>query len=183
MNAPALRRMTVPEFLAWAETQDKGHYELVRGEIVAMTPERTDHARAKQRAFVALDAAIRKAGVACEAFVDSLAVVIDDTTSYEPDALVNCGEPNPPASMVASNPVIVVEVLSPSTGNIDKTVKLADYFRVAGLAHYLIVDVTRRQVLHYRKRPDGTVTVDIVKDGEIAFDPPGISVAAADFFG
>jgi len=180
MNAPALRRMTVPEFLAWAETQDKGRYELVRGEIVAMTPERTDHARAKQRAFIALDAAIRKAGVACEAFVDSLAVVIDDTTGYEPDALVNCGEANAAESMVASNPVIVVEVLSPSTGNIDKTVKLADYFRVPGLAHYLIVDLARRRALHYRRQPDGTVTVGIVTDGEIGFDPPGISVAVAD---
>jgi Uma2 family endonuclease len=38
MNVPALKRMTVPEFLAWAETQDSGRYELVRGEIVAMAP-------------------------------------------------------------------------------------------------------------------------------------------------
>jgi Uma2 family endonuclease len=43
--------------------------------------------------------------------------------------------------MTAPNPVIVVEVLSPSTRGIDTTVKLADYFRVSGLRHYVIVDL------------------------------------------
>jgi hypothetical protein len=54
MNIAAVKRMTVPEFLAWAETQEKGHYELIRGEIVAMAPERAEHVRAKQRAFTRL---------------------------------------------------------------------------------------------------------------------------------
>jgi len=65
MNAPAIKRMTVPEFLAWAETQDNGRFELVRGEVVAMAPERWEHVEAKQRAFRALETAIQRAGVAC----------------------------------------------------------------------------------------------------------------------
>jgi Uma2 family endonuclease len=85
--------------------------------------------------------------------------------------------------MVASNPIIVVEVLSPTTRNLDKTIKLADYFRVASIAHYLIVDLERSHVLHYRRQPDGTIIVTIVKDGELLFDPPGITIAVADFFG
>ena len=64
MNAPAVKRMTVPEFLAWAETQDSGRYELVSGQIVAMAPERWEHVQAKQRAFRALEAAIERADVA-----------------------------------------------------------------------------------------------------------------------
>jgi Uma2 family endonuclease len=181
MNVPVVKRMTVAEFLAWAETQDKGRYELVRGEIVAMSPERRDHVRAKQRAFGSLEAAIRRAGVDCEAYVDGLAVVIDEETSYVPDALVDCGKSIAGDSMVASNPVIVVEVLSPSTQNIDKSTKLADYFRVRGLVHYAIVDLARRHVLHYRKHQDGTVTVGIVKDGELSFDPPEIYVPVEQF--
>jgi Uma2 family endonuclease len=50
MDAPAVKRMTVPEFLAWAETQESGRYELIRGEIVAMAPERSAHVQAKRRA-------------------------------------------------------------------------------------------------------------------------------------
>jgi len=100
-----------------------------------------------------------------------------------PDALVNCGEPGAPDSLVAPNPVIVVEVLSPSTRGIDTAVKLAGYFRVPSLKHYLIVDLARRHVVHYCKRPDGTVTVAVTTEGEIAFDPPRISVAVASFLG
>jgi Uma2 family endonuclease len=183
MNAPAIKRMTVPQFLAWAETQHKGRYELVRGQIVAMTPERTEHVRAKQRAFRALETAIGRGGVVCEAFIDGLAIVVDDETSYEPDALVNCGDRVADDTMIAPHPVIAVEVMSPSTGNLDKTIKLADYFRVPSLAHYLIIDLRRRHILHYRRRSDGEIAVAIVKDGEIVFDPPGISVAVADFLG
>ncbi len=176
MNAPAVKRMTVPEFLAWAKAQDGGRFELVCGQIVAMAPERWEHVQAKQRAFRALEAAVERAGVACQALIDGLAVAVDDETSYIPDALVNCGEPGAPDALIAPNPVIVVEVLSPSTRGIDTTVKLADYFRVLSLKHYLIVDLGRRHVVHYRKQTDGTVTVVVMSEGEIAFDPPGISV-------
>jgi Uma2 family endonuclease len=183
MNAPAVKRMTVPEFLAWAETQDKGRYELVRGEIVAMAPERSEHVLAKLRAANALEAAKARAKIACEAFVDGLAVVVDEETSYLPDALVNCGEKVAPDSLVAPHPIIVVEVLSPSTRNLDKTAKLADYFRVPGLSHYLIVDLGRRHVLHYRRQPDGAIMVAIVKDSEVVCDPPGVAIDIASLFG
>ena len=81
-------------------------------------------------------------------------------------------------SMTAPNPVIVVEVLSPSTRGIDSTVKLAGYFLVPSLKHYLIVDLGRRHVVHYRK-----VTVAVMTAGEIAFDPPGVTVPVASFLG
>jgi len=170
------------EYRVWAEAQPRGRFERVEGEVVAMAPERLGHVLAKRRAADALDAAIKRGGVACEAFVDGLAVAVDKETSYVPDALVCCGEEFDTGSMIAPNPVIVVEVLSPSTRSLDKTTKLADYFRVPGLSHYLIVDLSRRHVVHNRKQPDGVVTVAIVEDGEMALDPPGISVAAASFF-
>jgi Uma2 family endonuclease len=183
MNNLAIKRMTVPEFLAWAETQESGRYELIDGQPAAMAPERSEHVQAKLWATTALGAAIQRAGVACQAFVDGLTVAVDGSTGYVPDALVNCGAPVPRDSMTAPNPVIVVEVLSPSTRGIDTTVKLAGYFRVPSLKHYLIVDLGRQHVVHYRKQADGTVTVAILTEGEIAFDPPGLSVAVSSFLG
>jgi Uma2 family endonuclease len=183
MNSLAVKRMSVAEFLSLAEAQDKGRYELIDGQPVAMAPERTEHVAAKLRAANALTAGIQRAGVRCEAFVEGLAVVVDGSTSYLPDALVNCGEPMAPDAMIASNPVIVVEVLSPSTRRIDTTVKLAGYFRVASLAHYLIVDLGQRHVVHYRKQADATVTVAVITEREIALDPPGISVAVPSLLG
>jgi Uma2 family endonuclease len=183
MNSLAVKRMSVAEFLIWAEAQDKGRFELIDGRPVAMAPERTEHVAAKLRAANALTAGIQRAGVPCEAFVEGLAVVVDGSTSYLPDALVNCGEPMAPDAMIAPNPLIVVEVLSPSTRRIDTTVKLAGYFRVASLAHYLIVDLGQRHVVHYRKLADGTVTVAVIADGDIALDPPAISVAVPSLVG
>jgi Uma2 family endonuclease len=183
MTSPVVKHMNVNDFLAWAETQDKGRYELIRGEIVAMAPERAEHAQAKRRAANALEAAIQRVGVNCEAFVDGLAVKIDEETSYEPDALVNCGEPVARDSMIAPNPVVVVEVLSPSTHGLDKTAKLADYFRLPNLSHYLIVDLGRRHIVHYQRQRNGVVTVAIIREGEVGLDPPGLSVAAASLLG
>jgi Uma2 family endonuclease len=183
MNSLAVKRMSVAEFLIWAEAQDKGRFELIDGQPVTMAPERTEHVAAKLRAANALTAGIQRAGVPCEAFVEGLAVVVDGSTSYLPDALVNCGEPMAPDAMIAPNPLIVVEVLSPSTRRIDTTVKLAGYFRVASLAHYLIVDLGQRHVVHYRKQADGTVTVAVITEGDIALEPPGISVAVPSLLG
>ncbi len=181
--APAAKRMTTTEFLAWADTQDQGKFELFEGEIIAMAPERVGHAQAKLGAVNALAAAIKAAGLPCQAFVDGLGVKISDDTTYVPDALVNCGPPLPADAMLAANPVIVVEVLSPSTRHIDKSSKLADYFTVPSLHHYLIVDLNKRHVLHYQRQAAGGALVRVIKDGQIKLDPPGISIAVADLFG
>jgi Uma2 family endonuclease len=182
MTAAATKHMSVPEYLAWAETQESGRYELVRGEIVAMASERAEHVRAKTKVWRTLDEAIRRAGAPCEAFVDGLAVAIDAQTAYVPDALVNCGEAIAPDSLLAPSPVIIVEVLSPSSRNIDKQLKLSDYFRLPSLSHYLVVDLGRRLVLHYRRAAEGPITVTIVKEGAIALDPPGVQIEIAAIF-
>src|ERR1700730_10002247 len=73
MKAPAFKRMTVPEFLAWAQTQDGGRRQLMGGDTVVLAPEGSAHAQAKRRAANLLEAAILRAGLTCEAFVDGLA--------------------------------------------------------------------------------------------------------------
>jgi Uma2 family endonuclease len=183
MNSLAVKRMSVSEFLAWAQDQDRGRFELIDGQPVAMAPERVEHVEAKLNAANALTAAIGQARIPCKAYVEGLAVVVDGSTSYLPDALVNCGETIARGTMIAPNPVIVVEVLSPSTRGIDTTVKLAGYFRVASLAHYLIVDLGQSHVVHYQRQIDGTVTVAVIGGGDIALDPPGISVPVSSLLG
>ncbi|WP_159726691.1 Uma2 family endonuclease [Methylosinus sp. Ce-a6] len=182
MTEPARKLMTIPEFLAWSERQDEGRYELANGEIVAMAPERAEHGRAKAQIWRALADAIARAGTPCEAFVDSLGVAVDAHTVYEPDVLVNCGETIAPEAMLAPSPTIIVEVLSPSSHTMDKSAKLAGYFRVASLAHYLIVDLGRRAVLHYRRDAGATFLLEIVTEGSIRLDPPGLDLALKDFF-
>jgi Uma2 family endonuclease len=76
----------------------------------------------------------------------------------------------------------VVEVLSPSTRAIDSGVKLTDYFRLPSLTHYLVVNIDARAVTHHRRDEAGNIATQIVRNGTLALDPPGIALKAEDFF-
>ena len=175
------QRMTVEEFLVWAEAQE-GRYELHNGQIVAMSPERAEHVEMKFNVTSALKAAIGRAGLPCFAYVDGLAVRIDVATTFEPDAMVVCGEKVPREEVAASSPVIVVEVLSPSTGYVDLGAKLEGYFRVPSLHHYLIIDPETRRIVHHRRGAGDALETRICADGTIKLDPPGLEFAAEDVF-
>lgn len=90
MTALPRTRMTVDEYLAWAEGQP-GRYELLDGVVFAMSPEGAGHAERKAAVHAALLSGIRARGVPCYALPDGMTVRIDKTTAYEPDALVYCG--------------------------------------------------------------------------------------------
>jgi Uma2 family endonuclease len=174
------QRLTREEFHRWAETQTR-RYERVAGEPVAMSPERVGHARIKSRVWAALDRAIQAADLPCEALPDGVTVEVDDGTDYEPDAIVNCGPKLPEDAIAATNPVIVVEVLSPATQSIDVADKLADYFRIASVQHYLIFRARRREVIHHRRAGIEIVT-KIINLGTIRLEPPGITIDLADIY-
>ena len=167
-------------FRRWCEAQP-GRYERVDGRIVAMAPERGAHLRVKGAVYKALDRAVAAAGVDCQALPDG-ATVETGESDYEPDALVNCGTPMADDAVAVPNPVIVVEVLSPGTAATDTGGKLADYFRVPSIAHYLIVHATRRTVTHHR-RSGGRIETLVVVDGPIAMEPPGLVITVEEIYG
>jgi Uma2 family endonuclease len=169
--------MTADEFIAWAmEQPETEHHELVAGEVVAMAPERAAHSRAKLRITILLSDAIKRAGLPCEAFVDGLAVVVDATTLYEPDALVRCGPPLADETVAIDDPLIVVDVLSRSSRSLDTHRKLADYFRIASLRHYLIVAHDIKTIIHHNRDDAGAIVTRIIRDGSVELDPPGIAL-------
>lgn len=177
MSATAIPRMTADEFLTWAEQQPDGQrYELVAGEVVAMASERAVHSRIKGRFYEAMVQAIRRGRLPCEAFPDGMAVRIDAATVYEPDALVRCGPPLDDQAIEVRDPMIVVEVVSPSSHKRDTGSKLADYFRLPSLRHYLIVKTENRVVIHHGRDDAGTIVTRIVYDGAIRLDPPGLDL-------
>jgi Uma2 family endonuclease len=170
--------MTADEFIVWAMEQPEGQrYELVDGEVIGMAPERAAHARVKGRIYVALGAAIRAAGAPCEAFPDGMAVRVDADTVFEPDALVRCGAPLDDNAIEVVDPMIVVEVVSPSSSSRDAGTKLEGYFRLPSVRHYLIVTIRNRAVIHHQRDEAGGITTRIIRDGPIRLDPPGIELA------
>ena len=179
MNAPVRPkvRMNVAEFLSWSEAQSRGRYELVDGEILAMSPERARHNLVKLEVAVALRAAIAAAKLPCTVFTDGITVVIDDQNTREPDATVQCGVGVDLDSTIAAAPMVVVEVVSPSSERLDTEVKLVDYFSVASICHYLIVFSEKRVVVHHQRNDAGSIATRIAHEGEeIALNPPGMTV-------
>jgi Uma2 family endonuclease len=178
MTAVPKTRMTVDEYLAWAEGRP-GRYELVDGTVFAMAPERAAHAETKLAIHMGLVAGIRARALPCHVLPDGMTVRIDNATAYEPDGLVYCGTELAPSALEVPNPVIVVEVLSPSSQHIDTTGKLAGYFSLPSVSHYLIVDPDRPLIVHHARSSQDS----IVRDSAVMLDPPGLPLALADIYG
>jgi Uma2 family endonuclease len=182
MSASALPRMTADEFLDWAMRQPEGHrYELVAGEVVAVAAQRSGHSLISARIATRLSMAVEAKGLQCFVYGDGMAVEIDSSTIFEPDVMLRCGERLPDDALKVTDPLVVVEVKSPSSGARDAGVKLAGYFQLPSLRHYLIVATDIRTMIHHYRDDAGTILTRIVADGAIAFDPPGIEVR--DLFG
>ena len=170
-------RMNSDEFIAWAIQQPDGQrYELVAGEVVGMAPERSGHALAKGNVWRRLTEAVERAGLACDVYPDGMAVMIDSATVYEPDVPVRCGPRVPDETVRLNDPLIVVEVLWPSTHSRDSGAKLVDYFRLASVHHYLIVRTEDKAIIHHERNADGTILTRIVREGVLRLDPPGLAV-------
>lgn len=182
MNEIAPQRMTVDEYLVWA-TGRPGRYELVNGRPIRITPETTGHVSVKYLVLLALMDAIEEQDLDLHALGDGATVRITDRTAFEPDAVVYSGPELGRREMIVPEPVIVVEVVSPSSGGRDSSVKLAGYFTVPSVMHYLIVDGDEQTVVHHR-RTDGTEIATRLLSSVDTLDlaPTGLTVAVRRFF-
>jgi len=97
--------------------------------------------------------------------------------------LVQCGADPDPDSLIIESPLIVVEVVSPSIERDDTDTKLIDYFSIASVRHYLIVFSEKRVVVHHQRNGGDDITTRIAPDGDIALNPPGMTVLVAALLG
>jgi Uma2 family endonuclease len=176
-----VQRLNRAAFRAWADAQPRGRYERHGGVVIAMAPERSNHARLKATAWRLLREGIIAAGIACEAFPDGMTVEIGEDHDFEPDAIVRCGFPRLGNVTRVPDPLIIVEVLSPSTSVTDRTEKFSAYFRLPSVQHYLIVWSDRIRVVHHRRDGD-TITTEAYTAGTVALAPPGLSLDVGDLY-
>ena len=81
-----------------------------------------------------------------------------------------------------TDPIIVVEVLSPSTAAIDHGPKFSGYFSLASVQHYLILDPERRVVIHHKRGVGDAIETRVLADRVARLDPPGFEVAVEAMF-
>ena len=173
--------MTVGEFLDWSEEQaDDARHELVAGVPVRlMAPTNIRHARIQRSISAALRGAIGAASLPCEVFDagPGVAVGIHGDECRIPDGVVTCTSLIDEAARLVPEPVIVVEVASPSIRLADVNDKVEFYGGIASIRHYLVIEQDRRRVVYHGRGPSGGLEPRILRAGEIALDPPGIRFA------
>lgn len=184
--------MTFEEFLAWAETVPKeaGRFELWDGRVIAkrgpagsMNAERAKHWKMKAAIYRALHDAVSASGLEAHAVPEGATVRIEtQSRGVEPDALVYLGPEVAPDALVVPEPVIVCEVLSPSTAKHDMSAKLEGYFELPSVQHYIIADPDRPMLIVHSRTGGGTLSTRLVSDPAetLRLDPPGLSVSLAE---
>lgn len=129
-------RMTRAQFFAWAQAQD-GRYEFDGFQPVAMTGGTVRHSTMTNNIHRALYARLQGSG--CRPLgPDAGVATIGDAVRY-PDALVTCSKV-PDTAYTVDGVVAVFEVLSPSSGRIDRIIKLREYRAVPSIRRYIILE-------------------------------------------
>lgn len=167
VSEAAPRVVTYAEYLVLEEAAETKH-EYVRGEIRAMSGGTTEHARLQSRAVVMLEAAL--VDKPCEPFTSDLRVYVAaaDRSAY-PDVTVVCDQVERAAldPNAATNPAVIVEVLSPSSEADDRGDKWADYQRLPSLKHYVLVSQHRPRVEVFTRTDLGWHYAEVLPGGAI----------------
>lgn len=152
-QAPS-KLMTVDEFFAWQEEQQH-NYELVDGvpvmTVKAMTGATRRHDYVTTNAIINLGAKLR--GGPCRPSTSDQSIITYRGTR-RPDVLIECGEFEE-KSLAATEPRVVIEVMSPSTMRYDRFQKLEEYKENKSIKVILLVDVDRPRVTVWRREVAG----------------------------
>ena len=135
MAEPAVRPMTLDEFLRWDDGTET-HYELIAGFPVAMAPPAEAHRILAMRLGSRIDAALSSRRP-CNAQLEAGVIRADRADTYfEADIAATC-EPNEFGRQAIRHPFLIVEILSPSTERHDRRFKLPVYRQISTVQEIL----------------------------------------------
>lgn len=137
MDQAVRKPMSLDEFLAWERCQEL-RYEFDGFQPIAMTGGTLDHSAIATNLVLALRDRLR--GGPCRAYRGDVKVIAADHVRY-PDVVVTCS-PASPGTDIVPEPLVVFEVLSPSTARIDRTAKNAEYRATPSTQHYVMLEQT-----------------------------------------
>ncbi len=155
--------LSVDEYLA-LEEQALIRHEYVQGQIFAMTGSTDAHNVICGNIHAMLHPHLRGSG--CRAYVNDMKLMIEQANGfYYPDIMVTC-EPFETKSVFKQHPVLIVEVLSPSTKHIDRREKLIAYRQIDSLQQYLMIHQNKYRIDSYRRDADNQWEVSSLGIGD-----------------
>jgi Uma2 family endonuclease len=157
--------MSIEAYLEFEERSPIKH-EYVAGEVYAMSGVTTRHNLINLNITRHLHQPARKRG--CRVFAADVKLKAAADRIYYPDVIVACGKAAQ-VELIVEEPMLVVEITSPSTRASDRREKLDAYRRMPSLRMYMIVDQRRRHVFVYRRKARGEwVREEVQGEGEIS---------------
>jgi Uma2 family endonuclease len=169
---------TLEEFLAFDDGTDTS-YQLFEGRIVAMNPPLRGHGSLVVRLANIASSQLRPP---CEAIAEAGIIPLNRRHSwYKADLIVTCTPGNYKDAFIAE-PVLVVEVLSPTTSASDFNLKLPDYQQIPSMRDILLVSSMERLVRHWRREPNGWIEHASRRSATVRLSGLPVSIAMADLY-
>ena len=153
MAIDRILQMTVEEYFAFDEASEYKN-EYIDGEVVPMTGGTLHHSAIMANAMGELRQLLKYSQ--CQVHTSAMRVRIGPTRYLYPDFSVVCEEPaTDDRSLNLFNPLLVAEVISPSSVDRDRGEKLHFYQSIASLQIYLVIDQHRAHVESYERHDGG----------------------------
>ena len=180
MNIALRKSWTQERFFDWAEAQDV-RYEFDGSQPVAMTGGNAGHAVVIRGINRALDVRLRRAP--CQPLGPDAGVETINKAVRYPDALVTCSKFEL-ADRTIPGVVVVFEVLSPTSGRIDRIVKVREYAAVPSIRRYVILESSSIGLtVMEREGPDEPWRTTVLTDGDILRMPEtGIEIPVGEIY-
>jgi Uma2 family endonuclease len=163
MNVALKRPWTTEQFLAWEEKQEL-RYEFDGFQPIAMAGGTAAHAAIQRNLIVALGIGLR--GKPGQPYGSELKIKVADRPIRYPDAFVVC-TPVPPRATVASDPVVIFEVLGESSATDDFVTKNAEYRATPSVRRYVVLQQAKAAAVVFSRKGDDWVTDLLTGDDAI----------------
>jgi Uma2 family endonuclease len=171
----------VADYLAGEPLSDIRH-EYIDGEVYAMAGESKAHNTVSGNVYMALRRHLR--GSSCRAYMENVKVQVKQAhheSYYYPDIQVVCGEiaENP---YYETAPVLIVEVLSPSTERYDRADKFHAYRQLDSLREYVLIAQDTPRVEVYRRAKQWEWELYTGEDAACYLDSVEMRLSLADVY-
>jgi Uma2 family endonuclease len=165
MMAALPQKYVSPEEYLALERAAETRNAYLDGEIFAMTGASRPHNLITANVLASLHGQLR--GRDCEAYASDMRVHVPTTGLYTyPDVVVSCGDPSFLDAELDTllDPVVLVEVLSPSTEDHDRGSKFVHYRSIPSFREYLLIAQENVHVEHMVRQGDGRWLLTELRD-------------------
>ena len=163
MGQPEIQtRYTATEYFA-LEARSEVRHEYFDGEIFAMAGGTKSHNLITQNIASGLRPGVRSKG--CQVFMEDVRLAVQDEFHYTyPDVMVSCDPGDRRDPYLVRQPVLIVEVLSSSTAEYDRSRKFNQYQKIPSLRHYILVSQTAWVLEWFRRDETGQWIYTVLSD-------------------